>query len=172
MCSSDLDGGATWRGVAQVPGTTRAYSFASPCAVEGGTTLVRVTARDENGGNADQTAVVRELTPLRLCLPGEIPIGTGVFAFLPVVPNPARGTATFRYERAGQPFEGSPFEDVAIYDAAGKRLRVLDLPSGESQFVIWDGRDEDGHRMPNGVYFAKLRLDDQAATQRFVLLAE
>jgi len=59
-----------------------------------------------------------------------------------------------------------------IFDAAGRLLRTLRLPSADDSFVVWDGRDTAGRRMPNGVYFARLRLSGQEATQRFVFLTE
>ncbi len=181
------DGGASWRFLTNslgLAGDVRTFPFAAPCASAGATTLVRVTAYDTHGALADEASATSEIVPQRLCLPGEVPVGTGSFAMLPVAPNPAHGTATFRYERdfAGGPVArrgdsvqsdiGDPSEDLMVYDAAGRHLRTLQLPGAEQLFVVWDGRDAAGRRVPNGVYFARLRADGKDATQRFVFLAE
>jgi hypothetical protein len=179
------DSGRSWRGLTN-PGLgaeARAYALTAPCANEGDSVFVRLTAYDQAGGVWDQAETRRRLTPSRLCLPGENPGGVTSFAFLPVAPNPARGSIVFRYQRDGgslaargeitKTLDASPYEeppaDLAIHDARGHRVRTFTaLPASP---LVWDGRDDAGHRLPSGVYFARLRADEHVATQHFVYLA-
>jgi hypothetical protein len=62
--------------------------------------------------------------------------------------------------------------NLSVYDAAGRRLRVLvDGPqsAGEQQ-VIWDGKDDSGMSLPSGVYFYRLQSADEAQTRKMLLL--
>lgn len=48
---------------------------------------------------------------------------------------------------------------VAIYSIDGKLVRTLQQPiTTRSAAVLWDGRNEDGSYLPNGVYLYKLQL--------------
>jgi hypothetical protein len=86
---------------------------------------------------------------------------------LVVQPNPATGSCalSFSLVATGQ---GS----LIVLDAGGRRVRTL--VSGEfaagPHAPRWDGRDEAGHAMPGGVYFARLHLGTGDQTSRFVLL--
>ncbi len=82
-------------------------------------------------------------------------------------PNPARSdvTVSFSLERAAQ-------VDVAVFDAAGRRVRSLahgGLGAG-GQRVRWDARDDAGRACADGVYFARLAIDGRAAGSRVVTL--
>jgi len=86
---------------------------------------------------------------------------------LAVQPNPAHGACVLRYSLAS-PKRGS----LIVLDASGRKVRTLEsgdfVPGVHSP--AWDGRDDAGHTMPGGVYFAKLRLNGSVQTSRFVLL--
>jgi len=48
---------------------------------------------------------------------------------------------------------------VALYDVAGRRVRLLadrSFPAGEHS-LAWDGADDQGRRLARGVYFARVR---------------
>ena len=54
----------------------------------------------------------------------------------------------------------TPFDrgELAIHHVSGRRLRTLEigpLPAGENT-IAWDGRDEIGRVLPNGVYLVRL----------------
>jgi len=124
---------------------------------------VRLSALDSRAGGREGPRAGRELVPSRLCLAGESPVDSAGFTFLPVAPNPARGSIVFRYAR-------DTVEDLVIHDARGRRVRTFtNLPAG---LLVWDGRDDAGRRLPSGLYFARLRADGHEAMQRFVYLAE
>jgi hypothetical protein len=81
--------------------------------------------------------------------------------------NPARGGATLRCTLAR---EGRA--SVAIHDAAGRAVRVLDggVLSAGAHELAWDGRDAAGRRVTPGVYFARLSAGGAFAVARMVLL--
>ena len=187
-----VDGGATWRrvGDAMLGGNVREAAFRSPCGPAGADYLVRVRALDLNGF-ADETVELRHVHPGRDCAAGESPAGPPVsWALGLVAPNPARGSAVFRYTRAGDaiPLEakaprrgldaaaddaavGSPAATMAVYDAKGRHVRTLPVPGESAGAVVWDGRDEAGRRVSPGLYLVRLRTpDEDSLTRRFVLL--
>ncbi|MEO5989408.1 MAG: PQQ-dependent sugar dehydrogenase [Candidatus Eisenbacteria bacterium] len=69
-------------------------------------------------------------------------------------PQPAVGSVTLDIELS----EASPVH-LSVFDARGRRVRtLLDRVAVSSgyQGVSWDGRDDDGHRVSAGRYFAQL----------------
>ena len=51
---------------------------------------------------------------------------------------------------------------VKIYTVAGRLIRTLEDQNVVNFVMIhWDGRDEDGKEVANGVYYYKLRLKRQ-----------
>jgi hypothetical protein len=86
---------------------------------------------------------------------------------LRVEPNPAPGGCVLRFSLAA-PRQGS----LTVFDAGGRRVRTL--ASGDFAQGVhaprWDGRDDAGRPVAEGIYFAKLRLDDGVQTRRITLL--
>jgi hypothetical protein len=81
-------------------------------------------------------------------------------------PNPAAGRVQidFRIPRV-QAWR------VEAFDAAGRR--VADLGAGEAAGDVqlgWDGRNENGNRLPNGVYFLRLTAQDFISSRKVTLL--
>ncbi|MEK7329725.1 MAG: FlgD immunoglobulin-like domain containing protein [Candidatus Eisenbacteria bacterium] len=80
-------------------------------------------------------------------------------------PNPSRGETRLTLEL------GSPGRaEVAVFDAAGRRVRTLlagGLEPGR-HVVAWDGMDESGGRAGAGVYFVRARVASGEATRRVV----
>ncbi len=82
-------------------------------------------------------------------------------------PNPSRAGATLRVS-----LPGGARGSLAVYDAAGRRVRTLErgaLPPG-TRTVAWDGRDEAGHACGAGIYFARLAAGPDTRAARIVLL--
>ena len=49
--------------------------------------------------------------------------------------------------------------DVKIYTLSGRLIRELSIPATPGFLMVeWDGRDEDGVEVANGVYYAKLKI--------------
>ena len=76
-----------------------------------------------------------------------------------IKPNPAQGVVCFQ-------FSGNLARPLEIYDRAGRRVAVL-IP-GNSPAINWQRTDQQGRRLPAGVYFA--RLADDAKPLQFVLI--
>jgi hypothetical protein len=71
---------------------------------------------------------------------------------LEVIPNPFRRTAMV-FLRHGST------RSLQVRDATGRRVREL-RPS-ESGSAVWDGRDQDGRRLPAGAYFVEARMGSE-----------
>lgn len=60
-----------------------------------------------------------------------------------------------------------------IYDVTGRRVRSLlesePLPPG-TRSVVWDGTGQHGREVASGVYLARLRGEDAAATAKILVL--
>jgi hypothetical protein len=81
-------------------------------------------------------------------------------------PNPARGAA-----RLDMTLAKSAQVDVSVFDAAGRKLRVLahgTLAQGRHP-LAWDARDERGSKARAGVYFVRASDGSETRTQRLVI---
>jgi hypothetical protein len=80
-------------------------------------------------------------------------------------PNPASGSITARFGLARE-----SRVSLAIYDLAGRRVRVLEggtLPAGEHA-VTWDGRGDRGEALAGGLFFMRLQCGDRMLTRPVV----
>jgi hypothetical protein len=85
----------------------------------------------------------------------------------PATPNPFNPSTVLRYGIT----QAGPVR-LEVFDARGRRVRSLvqaNLPAGFQQ-TTWDGRDDDGRRLPSGIYVAQLRAAGSSFAQRLVLL--
>jgi len=100
-------------------------------------------------------------------LPRELP---NVFALGRPAPNPFAGRTTFRYSVPGG--AGRTRVTIRIFDIAGRSVRVLTrgtLPPGLHS-ATWDGVDDSGSRVSNGVYFCAMEATSFRAVRRVVLI--
>jgi hypothetical protein len=58
---------------------------------------------------------------------------------------------------------------IEIFDVAGRRVRSIDL-AAEQSIAGWDGMDEGGRKVPNGIYLARLRDSSSEHTARMVVV--
>ena len=82
-------------------------------------------------------------------------------------PNPFRTTTTLRYALS----EPTTLR-LVIYDMLGRKLRTLvegDAASGTSQ-VKWDGRNDSGQPVPQGIYFYRLETPSLSKSGKMVLV--
>jgi hypothetical protein len=101
-----------------------------------------------------------------------IPVPAGpvpaVTRLLPVQPNPFNPAATIRYQLAEA---GRVVLDV--HDASGRLVRVLvdgNAPAGLHE-TVWHGDDVRDGRVASGVYFARLRVNNEPArVEKLVLV--
>ena len=62
---------------------------------------------------------------------------------------------------------------LTIYDARGRAVRRFlrgEHVSAGDHARVWVGRDDNGRRLPSGVYFARLRTDRQVISRKITLL--
>jgi len=95
------------------------------------------------------------------------PAAEGRLRLDPAWPNPfnPRTSVRFALESAGH-------AELAVYDAAGRRLRRLfsnRLEAGEHQ-MEWDGRDDSGRSLPSGLYILRLEAAGERRAQKLLLL--
>jgi hypothetical protein len=83
-------------------------------------------------------------------------------------PNPFNPSTTIQYH-----VTDVTHVELAIFDVNGRRIRTLvddvALDVG-TQTVSWDGRDNDGRLMASGVYYVRLRMNQQSFSRKLVLL--
>ncbi len=84
-------------------------------------------------------------------------------------PNPFNATVRIRV----QGVEGSRDRVVEIYDIVGRKVRELSIPvpdNGKNNLseIIWDGRDNTGGELPDGLYL--VRVKRSGASAKLVLL--
>jgi hypothetical protein len=91
-----------------------------------------------------------------------------VFGLLRPAPNPSSDYVGLVYhlDQAGA-------VSLAIHDVAGRRVRTL-VPTGEMAAgeyrIEWDGRDDAGHRLPTGIYWARLASRGRVEVERLMIV--
>ena len=88
--------------------------------------------------------------------------------FLYAFPNPSDNMAIIRYSL---PKENEV--SLIVYDIKGSIVRTLTRTQSQEPgvyTVVWDGCDEKGMQLPNGVYFYQLKTRDFSITKKMTLL--
>jgi hypothetical protein len=82
-------------------------------------------------------------------------------------PNPGVRVMSIRYQVAT-----ASDISLCVYDAAGRLVRTVVSGTCEPGFYtqVWDVRDDQGRRVPAGVYFVRLKTDDYQHIEKAVLL--
>ncbi|MEO0127034.1 MAG: N-acetylmuramoyl-L-alanine amidase [candidate division WOR-3 bacterium] len=90
---------------------------------------------------------------------------TGGFS-IHAMPNPAKGNIQINYQL---PVSGEI--KLKIFSATGQIIRLISdqRPVG-SYSLLWDGRDNQGRIVPNGVYFVRLESGDKVKSDKIILL--
>lgn len=80
---------------------------------------------------------------------------SGITDFLKIQPNPFKGELQIEYF-----VENASVAELRIYDAAGRMVReILRDQRGPGVYQVkWDGRDNEGSRLPSGVYFCRMAI--------------
>lgn len=90
----------------------------------------------------------------------------GVFVY----PNPGRGPTGVQLHVAGAPGAPGVTGNVAVFDLAGRRVRMIHqgtLARGLTT-LSWDGRDDRGDELRPGVYLLRFTAAGSAAIARIV----
>jgi hypothetical protein len=80
-------------------------------------------------------------------------------------PNPFSGSTDIRFD-----LENGKTVTVVIYDLSGKQVRSLlnrSCPAGTYN-LTWDGTNDAGNRVPNGMYFYLLTADNQKISKKMI----
>ncbi len=88
--------------------------------------------------------------------------------FVSAQPNPAAGSQLIEFD-----LPVDAFVSVEIYDVSGRRQRTIvsqESFDAGTRGVVWDGRAEDGSRLPRGVYLARIRTDGESTAGKLVLI--
>jgi hypothetical protein len=146
-------------------------SFSSLLAVSGAVRplglLETTTGQDANPGNSVRVVAHGPgATPVDV--PGDTQTVLPALRLMPAWPNPFGKTTHLRFElgRTGK-------VQAAIYNALGRRVWRFEgasLPPGHRSFE-WDGLDQKGRRLPNGIYLYQLQLDGQRMGSGKLILA-
>lgn len=82
-------------------------------------------------------------------------------------PNPFNQTTTISYQQA-TPARAT----LRIYNMLGQKVRTFArLPSTTGRIAVdWDGHNDAGQRLPNGMYFYTLSTENQTASKSLLLL--
>jgi flagellar hook capping protein FlgD len=150
---------ASGRAVCALPGLQH-----QPRIVAAGAGGAIVTWMDTRDGLHDIYAL-QVLAAGTVSVPG--PTGPAEISFARPSPNPARMQVTLRF---ALPREARV--RLVIHDAGGRRVRELASgaqPAGEHARV-WDFRDDAGHVVGAGIYFARLETDGRSMTRKVATL--
>jgi peptidase C25-like protein/interleukin-like EMT inducer protein/flagellar hook capping protein FlgD/CARDB protein len=136
------------------------YSIVFTPELNPGIRMLSVTGKDADGNTAD--SIPYQVT-FRVSSDDLI---DQVFP----VPNPSAGPMNFSFRVLGK----SPPESgtVKIYTLAGRLIREIEVPDGSVRIgfnrIGWDGNDQDGDRLANGVYLYKLILTREGRNEEFL----
>jgi hypothetical protein len=81
-------------------------------------------------------------------------------------PNPVRTITTISYNLAADLHE---FAQIEIYNVNGQLVKQFPITNHQSS-VEWNGTDENGRQLSNGIYFYKLTGDEKSLTKKMLLL--
>lgn len=86
-----------------------------------------------------------------------------------IYPNPFKGEVNIRY-CLGQNVTSS---DLKIFDINGRLIRRFALPTSHSLLpttISWHGTDMQKRKVPSGIYYCVLNIDEQSHTRKVILI--
>jgi hypothetical protein len=95
-------------------------------------------------------------------------------AILRVCPNPFSKLTSIKFQVPTlNQVQGKSQIALSIYDATGRLVKDFNLKSEVSNMqstVFWNGVDNTGQKLPNGVYFVRLETETRSLTRKVTLL--
>jgi hypothetical protein len=84
-----------------------------------------------------------------------------------VQPNPMHGVSQVEYA-----LERSGGVRLSVFDAAGRKVRSLwdGWQMAGAHVLAWDGRDDQGRDVPEGLYFVRLETERTGETRKLVVV--
>ncbi|HSH66123.1 MAG TPA: T9SS type A sorting domain-containing protein [Bacteroidia bacterium] len=91
--------------------------------------------------------------------------GDAIMGSYSVYPNPFSNTVTFKFIVS----TGDVLE-CTIYDLNGKKVKALvnTLVISPYSELVWDGSDDDGNKLPSGIYLSSVRTSEGIQTLKIV----
>jgi hypothetical protein len=82
-------------------------------------------------------------------------------------PNPFNPTTTIKFD-----LPSAQLLQLEVFNIVGQRVRTLAASeySAGSHQLKWDAKDDDGHRVPAGLYYYRLRAGDFEQTRKMLLV--
>jgi len=164
------DGGSSWSQLESFNGVSSAWEYYSTALSYPVGTQVKIRFRldtdsyiTREGWYVDEIRVfdqsgVSEVSSL---------VATEVTRFFGVYPNPFKHHSEIGYQLAR-----AARVSLCVYDVSGRLVRSLSDEVKDPGYytVSWDSRDDQGRRVPAGVYFVRFHTDDHQQVQKTVLL--
>lgn len=84
-------------------------------------------------------------------------------------PNPFRLTTTIRYAVPNE-----TYLTLRVYDIAGRSLKTLynGIATSGTHSITWNGEDDLGRRLENGVYFIRLEAENTVQKSKVLLISQ
>ena len=103
----------------------------------------------------------------RWALMGVEPPATYRNEFLQNYPNPFNPVTTIKYS-----IGSAGLVEIAIFDVEGRRIRTLvsEVEAPGAYTAVWDGRNDLGQALPNGIYFCRLAGPSRSRVVRLCYL--
>lgn len=92
-----------------------------------------------------------------------------IFTYLQISPNPFCEKTDIRFSLG----YGAENVELEIYDVTGRLVKNFSLPTAYASVPIvisWDGQDNCGKKLLNGVYFLKFKAGDYIETKKLLLV--
>lgn len=142
-------------------------SIPSAAGYDGAPTGVKVANIRLDGLNVRADLIVPVATAVEDLPTAEIP---SRFTLSPSHPNPMSHATTIELHVPS--VGGDQIVEVGIYDITGRRVRVLAQArfSPGAHRLTWDGRDESGRLLPDGLYVYRARAGRTAAARKLLLV--
>ncbi|QQO08926.1 FlgD immunoglobulin-like domain containing protein [Breznakiella homolactica] len=114
-----------------------------------------ISAADDNGNRAvtGRYEVMVDNTPPEVALE-EISVSDRIFS-----PDGDGNKDTLEIVQSGS---AEDLWDAGIYDAAGTKVKTFDVAGGAPETIIWDGTDDSGAVVSDGVYSYRISATDRA----------
>jgi len=83
-------------------------------------------------------------------------------------PNPVQSSTTISFSTA----EGAENPEIEIYNVKGQLVKDLGVTGYELRVgkAVWDGKDNNGNQLSNGIYFYKFISGEKTAVKKMILL--
>ena len=156
----------------RVDADTVRFCFAGAEPRQGSGRIVEVILRRRSAnpgamGGVELIAAQMNEEPVEIERRTELPPVPEVYRLSQNCPNPFNGRTVFAYD-----VSRAESVEIVIFNAEGQWVRTLvdEVRSPGIHVAVWDGTDDEGHRMSTGVYLCRMRTASFAATRKVLLI--